>query len=105
MGAVSAEAVLAALGDLPGPVEVRGDNRLAAELQERLADRSAAERPAIVVETDGDPGSIRAALARVDDLGAVILAGPPPGPMALDLYRDLHVRGLTVIGLAPGERG
>lgn len=105
MSAASAEAVLAALGELPGPVEVRGDNRLATELRRRLADRPGGERPAVVVETEGEADSIREALAGVADLGTVLLAGPPPGPMALDLYPDLHVRGLTVIGLTAGERG
>jgi len=41
-------------------------------------------------------------MQRVDDLGTVVLAGPPvDADGTVDLYADVHVRGLTVIGVVP----
>lgn len=99
------EMLLAALPD-EGAVEVTGASELAGRLRGRLADRpvAAGRPPAAIVETTGEPDAIRGALERVDDLGTVVLAGPiAEDTVALDLYADLHVRGLTVIGV-PAER-
>ena len=91
------DAVLAALGT--DAAEVVGAGALADALRARL--RAPGTPPAAIVDTTGDPAALADALARVDDLGTVVLAGPPPGePVALDLYADLHVRGLTLIGVA-----
>jgi hypothetical protein len=93
------DAVLAALGT--DAAEVVGAGPLADALRARLA--APAAPPAAIVDTTGDAAAIADALARVDDLGTVVLAGPPPdGPVALDLYADVHVRGLTVAGVPPG---
>ena len=92
----SLDAVLAALGT--DAAEVVGAGALADALRARL--RSPASPPAAIVDTTGDPATIAGALDRVDDLGTVVLAGPvPDGPVALDLYASVHVRGLTVIGV------
>ena len=99
------ELVLAGLPD-EGAVEVTGDSELARELRERLASRSPQRGlpPDAIVETTGEPDVVRAALERVDDLGTVVLAGPvADAAVSLDLYADLHVRGLTVVGV-PAER-
>jgi hypothetical protein len=97
------ERVVAVIGAAPGPVEVLGDGPFARALRARLGAGAPAgdARPAVVVETSGDPAAIGAALARVDDLGTVVLAGPAAvaEPVALDLYADLHVRGLTLVGV------
>jgi threonine dehydrogenase-like Zn-dependent dehydrogenase len=104
---VTAAIADAAIAALPpdGDVDVTGEGELATALRSRLATRLAreAERaPAAVIDTTGDPTAIAAALARLDDLGTLVLAGPAaPQPGALDLYADLHVRGLTVVGIAP----
>jgi threonine dehydrogenase-like Zn-dependent dehydrogenase len=96
------EAVIAALAGVDGPVEVTGERELARELGEALRSRKpgpAEAPPAAIVETTGEPDAIAAALRRVADLGIVVLTGPPPpDPVALDLYADLHVRGLTLVG-------
>jgi hypothetical protein len=92
-----ADAVLAALET--DAAEVVGAGALADALRARL--RSPASPPAAIVDTTGDPAPIADALERVDDLGTVVLAGPAPdGPVALDLYATVHVRGLTLIGVA-----
>lgn len=55
------------------------------------------DRPDIVVEDTGTADGLAAALAAVADLGTVVLAGPLPiEDPDLDLYADLHVRGITV---------
>ena len=100
------ESAVAALPDDVMQVEVVGEGGLPEALRARLSGRVRAggERPAAVIETTGELPEIEAALRRVDDLGTVVLAGPPPTrPAPLDLYADLHVRGLTVIGVAGGE--
>lgn len=93
-----------ALAALPteGGVEVTGDGPLALAARERLAGRPAQERPDVVVETTGDPDAILDAIARVVDCGTVVLAGPKLGePVLLNLYTDLHARGLRLVGVDP----
>ena len=98
------DAVIAALPAGAAAVEVAGDGELASALRARVAAIAApaGSRPAVVIETTGDGAAVQAALRRVADLGTVVLAGPPPAvAVALDLYGDLHVRGLTLVG-TPG---
>jgi hypothetical protein len=97
--------VIAALPATADRVEIVGDTELAAALRAELGERATPasdEAPSAVIETSGDLDSIVRALESVDDLGMVLLAGPPPaGPTPLDLYAHLHVRGLTLLGM-PG---
>jgi len=105
MSAPGLDAALAALPPRAAPVEVIGGGPLARALREWLSSQLATsgERPAAIIETTGDADAIREALAHVDELGTVVLAGPPPeAGVALDLYADLHVRGLTLVG-TPGR--
>ena len=60
--------------------------------------------PAVVVEETGEPAEIERALAQVEDLGTVVLAAPVADPEAMiDLYADLHVRGLTLVTAPPDD--
>lgn len=100
---MTASAAVAAV-DAVAPVEVVGAGPLADEVRRLLAVSArlgtSDVRPAAVIETTGEPAAIAAALARVDHLGTVVLAGPgAPGSIPLDLYADLHVRGLILMGL------
>ncbi len=95
-----AAAAVAASG--PRPVEVTGSGALASAIRTELdvTQGSSDERPGTVVVTSGDVAEIQEALARVRDLGLVVLvAAPTPDAPRLDLYTDLHVRGLTVVGV------
>lgn len=97
-----ATAAVAAAASGPLPVEVTGAGELAAAIRAELGPGEPAteERPGTIVETTGAAAEIQAALARVRDLGLVVLAAAPAADAAdLDLYADLHVRGLTVVGV------
>ena len=100
---MNAATAIASLPDGEGLVEVVGTSALADEVRRLLGERirlpRADERPTAIIETTGEPAALETALQRVDDLGTVVLAGPlPTRPLALDLYSDLHVRGLTLVG-------
>lgn len=88
-------------------VAVTGAGLVAAAARRQLAaeGRLASPRddaPAAVVETTGDPAKIVAATRRVADAGTVVLAGEPlERTYDLDLYSDVHVRGLRVVGRGP----
>lgn len=108
--AVAREAVGAA-AERPGRVEVRGSG-LVAHLVRKLAGERASHdpeprgRPAVVVETTGDPAAVVEATRSVADLGLVVLAGEPAGrDLDLNLYSDVHVRGLEVVGAPRPLRG
>ena len=105
---MSAAAVIALARSGNGPVEVVGTSALAEELRQVLGERilptQSGQRPQVIVETTGEAAALEAALQGVADLGMVVIAGPsPPGPVALDLYTDVHVRGLTLAGVPSGE--
>jgi hypothetical protein len=96
-------AIVRAAGPGAEPVEVTGSGYLAGRLRTDLGvpARAGDDRPGTIVETTGETAEIVAALMRVRDLGTVVLAGPATtDSRPIDLYADLHVRGLTVIGVA-----
>jgi threonine dehydrogenase-like Zn-dependent dehydrogenase len=108
-----------AVAAAPGPtVEVTGSGLVAAEARRELGERLAptgSQEPAAIVETTGDPATVIDATERVQDLGTVVLAGEPRGrTYRIDLYPDVHVRGLRLVargrhaqtqaGPAPADR-
>lgn len=102
--AVAAEAAEAARA-AGGAVEVVGRGLVAAAVRRLLADTLAegdSARPAAIVETTGEPDAIVAATRRLADLGTLVLAGEPlDRVLTADLYPDVHVRGLEIVGVAP----
>jgi threonine dehydrogenase-like Zn-dependent dehydrogenase len=101
---VAREAAAAVAGLPRGSVEVAG-NGLIAHLVRALVGDSAtrsAERPRAVVDVIGDPAVIVDATRRVADLGTIVLVGEALGRRAeMSLYADVHLRGLTLVGVAP----
>ena len=101
LAGIACDAVAAA-GD--GPVAVTGSGFIADEARRRLAAESRLAAaglgsPAAIIETTGDPEAVVGATRRVRDLGRVVIAGEPLGrAYALDIYADLHLRGLRLIG-------
>ncbi|MEZ5099315.1 MAG: hypothetical protein R3C15_05830 [Thermoleophilia bacterium] len=106
LAALAARAAARVPAGEPGTVEVVGEGALAALVAARLGARVAAggERPRTIVETSGSPAAIAAALARADDRAVVVLAGEDGGRAPeVDLYADVHLRGLELVGVAaPG---
>ena len=90
------------------PVDVVGGGFVAGAVRALLgaADTGDGTRPAAVVDTTGDPERIREALSRLDDLGTLVLAGElAEGALELDLYPDVHVRGLRIVGVPLDPEG
>jgi threonine dehydrogenase-like Zn-dependent dehydrogenase len=83
-----------------GGVEVLGDGLVARAVRAGLGAREAPdERPAAVVDCAGNPARLLDAIARVREMGVVVLAGEPVGrELAIDLYVDVHRRGLRLVG-------
>jgi hypothetical protein len=102
MFALAEAAVRAADAAPPGDLEITGSGLLADTVRRLAAERGregGASRPSAIVETTGGQQEISGALHRLSDLGILVLAVPPAEPVALDLYADVHVRGLQVVGV------
>ena len=99
LAGVSAE-IAAHLADFPPHlIEVFGRGLVAREVRRRLnvnGSEGEAVVPMAIADTTGDPNVIEAAIHRLGNIGTLILAGPSLGrPFPLDLYADVHVRGLA----------
>jgi hypothetical protein len=102
--AVAREAAASVTGVPVGSVEVTGTGLIANQVRALVGTASTwrAGHPSAVVDTTGDPAVIVDATRRVADLGIVVLAGEALGRKAeMNLYEDVHVRGLTLVGVAP----
>ncbi len=97
--------VLEAVSTISPPlVLVTGHDALADALRARIGHFDESSRPQAIVETTGTNREVAAALSRVDDGGIVVLAGSSSEAIDLDLYTDLHRRGLVLIGVAGAGR-
>ena len=99
-----AERAAAAVGSAESVV-VMGSGTVARQIRRVLAMWGTAPceepPPAVVVEATGAPRSIANALREVRTLGTIVLVGDQLArACTLDLYSDLHVRGLRLVGLA-----
>ncbi len=56
------------------------------------------DRPAVVVEATGAPEAIGAALQAIDSFGRVCLLGSTRGDRTINFYRDVHKKGVTLVG-------
>jgi 2-desacetyl-2-hydroxyethyl bacteriochlorophyllide A dehydrogenase len=64
-----------------------------------LAELCGGEGPAVVVEATGHPDAVPSAFAYARPLGRVVLLGSTRGDTeAVNFYRDVHKKGLTVLG-------
>jgi hypothetical protein len=103
---VAAEVVGLLSDHLSGPVQVVGAGSLARLVRKRLGERAWTDgaRPAVVVDTTGSPENIVDALRRLDDGGTLVLThGLGARPVPLDLYSDVHLRCLTIVGVGPPQ--
>ncbi len=70
-----------------------------ASLAATLADLCGGEGPAVVIEATGHPDGVPTAFACARMLGRVVLLGSTRGETeAVNFYRDVHKKGLTVYG-------
>jgi hypothetical protein len=106
--ALAAEAA-GAVPTLAAPIEVLGNGIVAEQIRRSLglADGSGDDQPpAAIVDATGAPDALRDATRRLDDLGTLVLVGEPAGrAMSLNLYPDVHVRGLRLVGVGRPRLG
>jgi hypothetical protein len=95
----------AAARSIGGPAAVNGRGLVARFTEILIGLEESHERPAVVVDTIGSAEAIAEATRSVADLGAVVLAGPTEPFISLDLYPDVHLRGLTLVGVPLLEDG
>jgi hypothetical protein len=99
--AVTAERAVSVVSQVTGPVEVVGHGAVALLAREGLRQPGRGPgAPAAIIDCSGDPDAIREGVRRLDDLGTLVLAGAgTPNLLEIDLYPDVHVRGLRLVGL------
>jgi hypothetical protein len=95
----------AAVERRPGTVEVTGNGLVATQVRALVGDDDRAagvEPPTAIVDMTGDPAVIADATHRLADLGTLVLVGESVGrKVTLNVYSDVHLRGLTLVGVAP----
>lgn len=97
--ALIAEAI-AVVAHLPSDrVSVTGQGSLAQQLRGRGLGGGAGE-PLAVIETTGLAAELTAGCAAVASGGLVVLAAEAAEPIDIDLYRDVHRRGLALVGVS-----
>lgn len=102
LAAAAARAVAALDAESAGSVRVIGDGPLARLVKRLVPATSDSGRPRAVIETTGSEENVRSAISEVDTLGTVVLVKPTEAEVVeVAGYSDIHLRGLTVIGLAP----
>lgn len=103
LGAVAREAASVAAEAGPAATEVLGAGALAQAVRRLLGvGPELTDRPAAIVDLTGDPERIVDATERLADLGLLVLTGPASGRKhPINLYSDVHRRGLRLIGVAP----
>lgn len=96
--------------DQTGPVEVHGRGVISRLIRTILSDQpvvaavQADSRPSAIVDATGDPARIVEMTRRLADLGTLVLVGEPLGRcLDMQLYPDVHVRGLRLVGVAPAR--
>jgi len=99
---LTAERAVAAVSHVSGTVEVVGEGAVAQLVRSRLPQTEPdAGPPAAVIECTGDAHAIETALRRLDDLGTLVVAGASTvESLRIDLYPDVHVRALHLVGVA-----
>jgi predicted dehydrogenase len=83
-----------------GRVSVIGEGPLAEHVERLLPAHSGSARPRAIIETTGSGVNVKRAISEVETLGTVVLAAPVDAAVVdVSGYADIHVRGLTVVGL------
>ena len=92
--------LLAAIPPGAGRVAVEGSAAEVGSVEELLGELlDGTDPPRAVVVVSGGVEAIERALSSVADGGVVVVTAPTPDRAPLDLYGDLHVRGLRLVVL------
>ena len=89
-----------------GTVEVIGTGAVAQAIAHAVGTTAGlrVESPRTIVDTTGKADVLVDATQRLPELGTFVLAGPPPSAnVTIDLYPDVHVRGLRLVGVGTPE--
>lgn len=68
------------------------------DVEARIAEITKGKGLAVVVEASGNPQVIPVALRVAAELGRVVVVGSPRGTVEVDLYEQLHRKGISLIG-------
>lgn len=68
------------------------------KFQEAVLDLTQGEGAQVVVDATGVPGVVNTALEIAAECGQVVLLGSPRGLAEVNLYRYVHVRGISLVG-------
>ena len=104
LDALAGAAASAAQGAPGSHVHVSGEGIVAGLVRDRLGalPEHADGAPGVVIDTTVDSDTLISATRIVGDLGTVVLAaGASDRTVALDLYPDVHVRGLRLVAASP----
>lgn len=69
-----------------------------AELGEKLKDLNCGKLPQVVVESTGFPKPIEQAIQLAEKYGRVVILGSTRGSTEINFYRDVHKKGIQIIG-------
>lgn len=93
-----AQEAVRAVADVPAEqIDVLGDGFTAGLIRKQLG-ANRVTPPLAIIDTTAHPIAIADAARRVRPLGRLVLAGAAE-TIQLDLYPDVHVRGLRVVGV------
>lgn len=68
------------------------------ELEEKLRAQNGGKLPQVVVESTGFPQPIEQAVCLTEKYGRVIILGSTRGSTEINFYRDVHKKGIQIIG-------
>jgi threonine dehydrogenase-like Zn-dependent dehydrogenase len=74
------------------------------DLEKRIAEITGTKGCQVVVEGTGNPVAASPALKIAAMMGEIILLGSPRGVAEVDLYNDIHRKGVHVIGCHAGRQ-
>ncbi len=95
----------AVCGALPGGADCERVVAGASQADPDALSRALPSSPDAILVLDGFVDALRAALRLCRSRGTVVTCATKPTSFALDLYADLHRRGLRIVAVDPLDRG
>jgi hypothetical protein len=83
---------------------VLGQGMLSELVRQLVRPVPAGVRPEVIIDVTGDPGMLTGATGHLRPLGTLVLAGETSGEdWDINLYPDVHARGLVLVGVGTVE--